>query len=256
MRFSEQTKAYITERHFVGRISLPITGVRAGTPRTDPEHQTIIWDINPKQTALLVVDMINCFVDPAGEIYVPGIEKTIPNINRLAEFCRSVGCPVVWIREYVKNYPNDWLPYFAMWNLRPKNALGPEAGMLGTMLHSSMVRKKEDFEVIKYRYSPFAPNSPSTPSLDKLLRAQGIETVIIVGTNTNVCCESTARDAMHLDYKVVFVSDATSTFNNKMHEATLDTIRLAFGMVCTTDELIEEMSAPAKTRPQVASVKK
>jgi ureidoacrylate peracid hydrolase len=227
---------------------LTIKGVRAGNPRTDPEHETIIWDIDPKKTALLVVDMLNCFVDPKGEIYVPGIERTIPTINKLVEFCRSVGSPVVWIREYVKNYPNDWAPYFAMWNLKPKNPMGPEVGMPGTMVHASMNKKPTDYEVIKYRYSPFAPNSPSTPSLDKLLKAQGIDTVIIAGTNTNVCCESTARDAMHLDYKVVFVSDATSTFNEQMHQATLDTIRLAFGMVCTTDELIEEVLSKRKAQ--------
>jgi ureidoacrylate peracid hydrolase len=240
MRCSK-TPTYISRKELLRLIDLTLKGVRAGNPRTDPEHETIIWDIDPKKTALLVVDMLNCFVDPKGEIYVLGIERTIPNINKLADFCRKVGSPVVWIREYVKNYPNDWLPYFAMWNLKPKNPMGPEVGMLGTMVHSSLNKKQGDFEVIKYRYSPFAPGTPSTPSLDKLLRAQGIDTVIIVGTNTNVCCESTARDAMHLDYKVIFVSDATSTFTEKMHQATLDTIRLAFGMVCTTDELIEEI---------------
>jgi ureidoacrylate peracid hydrolase len=219
-----------------------LNGVKAGTMRRDLEKETVIWDINPKKTALLVVDMTNCFVDPTGEIYVAGIESIIPNINRLADFCRTIGSFVVWIRGQTRNYPNEWKPYYAMWHPKLANPMGQEPGMPGTLVHSSLKKAKSDFEVIKNRYSPFAPNSPSYPPLDKLLRSQGVETVIITGTNTNICCETTARDAMSLDYQVVFISDATCTFNDRMHQATLDTIRLAFGMVCTTNELIEEMS--------------
>jgi ureidoacrylate peracid hydrolase len=65
--------------------------------------------------------------------------------------------------------------------------------------------------------------------------------LIITGVGTNVCCESTARDAMMLNYKVIFVSDANATVNKIFHEISLMNIKMFFGDVVTTEEIISDL---------------
>jgi ureidoacrylate peracid hydrolase len=219
-----------------------LKGIREGLPRTNPQEESIIWNIVPKKTALLIIDMQNCFVDPKGTLYVTGIEKIITNVNKLASFCRSLSIKVVWVRQEVGNYPNDWIPYFSLFKVKHGDLMATEPNSFGSKLHPSMENVDGDFEVVKNRFSPFAPNSPSSPPLDKLLRSQNIDTLIISGTTTDVCCETTARDAMQLDYKVILVSDATCARSERLHIASLDIVRRAFGMVCTAQELIEELT--------------
>ena len=80
-----------------------------------------------------------------------------------------------------------------------------------------------------------------------------VKTVIIIGTATNVCCESTARSAFFRDYQVAFISDSTASFDDSMHEATLKTIDMLFGRVMSTDELLTEMGAPASVEEAAAA---
>jgi ureidoacrylate peracid hydrolase len=89
--------------------------------------------------------------------------------------------------------------------------------------------------VPKRRFSAFIQGSSA---LEALLRARGIDTVVISGTRTNVCCETTARDAMMLDFKTVMVSDATAAATDIEHLAGLMTVFQVFGDVRTTDEVI------------------
>ena len=77
--------------------------------------------------------------------------------------------------------------------------------------------------------------------LDAILRYHQVDTVIITGTATNACCESTARSAFMRDYKVVFPSDLNATFDDAMHQATLKNIDLLFGRVVSSDELLADM---------------
>jgi ureidoacrylate peracid hydrolase len=92
-----------------------------------------------------------------------------------------------------------------------------------------------DLKVKKSRFSAFVPGSSD---LHVILQARNIDTVIVTGTATNVCCESTARDAMMMNYKVIFVSDATATFNDDEHNATLGIMLAMFADVMSTDELV------------------
>jgi ureidoacrylate peracid hydrolase len=89
--------------------------------------------------------------------------------------------------------------------------------------------------VPKRRFSPFIQGSSE---LEAILRARGIDTVVISGTRTNVCCETTARDAMMLDFKTVVVADATAAATDLEHMAGLMTVFQVFGDVRTTDEVI------------------
>ena len=91
----------------------------------------------------------------------------------------------------------------------------------------------------KNRFGAFVPGSSD---LHPLLQARNIDTLIITGTATNVCCESTARDAMMMNYKVIFVSDGTATFNDDEHNATLGIMLAMFADVMTTDEVVDRLA--------------
>ena len=104
------------------------------------------------------------------------------------------------------------------------------------------MRPKDEI-VVKRRYSAFIQGSSD---IDRRLREAGIDTVIIVGTLTNVCCESSARDAMMLNYRLVFVSDANAALTDDEHNATLGSILRVFGDVASTDEVIQLLSAASR----------
>jgi ureidoacrylate peracid hydrolase len=120
-------------------------------------------------------------------------------------------------------------------------------GARGFELHADLDVRPEDAIVVKRRFSAFIQGSSD---IDRHLRDLGIDTVVIVGTLTNVCCESSARDAMMLNYRVVFVSDATAALSDADHNATLASIIRVFGDVATTDEAIALLSV--KDREQAA----
>ena len=94
----------------------------------------------------------------------------------------------------------------------------------------------EDLMVQKRRFSAFIQGSSD---LHKILQERGIDTLIIAGTLTNVCCESTARDAMMLNYRILMVADANATITEEAHRAALMNILFVFGDVQTTKDVIK-----------------
>ncbi len=100
----------------------------------------------------------------------------------------------------------------------------------------------DDIILVKPRYGAFTGTD-----LDLILRFQGIEAVIIGGIATNVCCETTAREANMRDYKVFFLSDGTANRGfedlsaEDIKKATLATLRFAFAQVLSVDEVIEKI---------------
>ena len=102
--------------------------------------------------------------------------------------------------------------------------------------------RAEDAVIEKCRFSAFTPGASG---LDALLRGLGIDTVIVTGTLTNCCCESTARDAMQLNYRVLLAADANAALSDEEHAATLQIMALVFADLHSTDELVELMKTPA-----------
>lgn len=96
----------------------------------------------------------------------------------------------------------------------------------------------EDLRVKKIHYSAVIPGASN---LGALVRERGIHTVLISGTATNVCCESTARDAMMLDYRTIMVSDANATWSDAEHAATLDLFVAFFGDAITSAETMSRL---------------
>ena len=188
-------------------------------------------------TALLVIDLQNIFLLPGMPCEVPIAREIIPNVNRLATAVRDAGGIVVWVQMVADPDPSGWSVYHAMRDQTTQAAITTmmQPGHAAQALHAELQVEPRDLIVEKRRYSAFIQGSSD---LDARLRALGIDTVVVAGTLTNVCCESTARDAMMLNYRVVFVSDANAARDDATHNATLGNILSTFGEVLTTDEVV------------------
>jgi nicotinamidase-related amidase len=185
--------------------------------------------IDPARTALVVVDMVPFFFQE--NPYCRGI---VPNIHRLASSLRAAGGTVAWV-----------LPRKSEPNPRSDEFLGPEVarlfrgcggeGPLRERLWHEFDVAEEDLVVEKSAYSAFFPGRSALPAA---LEERDVDTVLITGTVSNVCCESSARDASTLDYRVIFLADANAARRDQDHNATLYTIYRSFGDVRTTDEVL------------------
>lgn len=200
------------------------------------------------KTALVVIDMQNVFMLPGMPVEVPAAREIVPNINRLAAAVRAAGGKVAWIKMTLDGEREAWSTFFTgeQREAAYRNML---RGSHGQQLHAELDVRPGDLTVEKRRYSAFIQGSSD---LDRLLRGLGIDTVIIVGTLTNVCCESSARDAMMLNYKTVFITDANAALTDAAHNATLASIWQVFGDVYDTDEAIRRLTPAAAGAARVA----
>jgi ureidoacrylate peracid hydrolase len=196
-------------------------------------------DIEPRKTALLVVDMQTGFVAPGAVAEIPVARAIVPNINRLAESHRSAGGTIVWIvSTYGQGAELDWTTFFnyiVTGEASERIRLAFADGAPDHALWRELDRRPDDPLVSKNRLTPFADPSRA---LETMLRDRGVEMVLIVGTVTNVCCECTARDAAMRNFKTIMISDANASRNDVEHNATLSIFLQAFGGVLSTDEAI------------------
>ena len=202
--------------------------------RRGREH--VYDDLDPARSALVVVDMQNAFMLPGvAHSLCPMAEKIVPNINRLARAVRATGGTVFWIKTtFTEEALRSWSTYFAM--ARPervaKRIEALTAGSLGHRLWSGLDVQPQDPIVEKNRFSAFIQGSSD---LDAALRERGLDTVLVTGTVTNVCCESTARDAMMLNFKTIMVTDGNAAATDEDHNASLIAFYLIFGDIMSTD---------------------
>ena len=192
--------------------------------------------INPKSTALLVIDMQNCFIIPKLSLVgVPGLEKIVPNINMISEAIRETGGEVIWTKLQYTNEWSSWHNHFCNKDSRESIISDTKDGAYPSEIWNGMDLKNNDFIVTKKSSSALAPD---VKELRVILELKKIDTLIITGTLSNVCCESTARDAMFLNYKTIFVSDANGTRSDEEHKATLINMVQFFADVRTTEEVV------------------
>ena len=198
-------------------------------------------------SALIVVDMQNYFCAQGFPAEVPLSRAIVPNINRLAQAMRAAGGTVVWIQTDSAEAMTRWRNHHK-YMLTPERVAtrlaGLDAKAEGFALFKELEPSPSDLRARKATYSAFMPGSSD---LDAQLKARGIDTVLITGTATNVCCESSARDAMLRDYRVVMLSDANATWTDEEHAGTLNTFAIFFGDVMSTDEALSRI-APAQQR--------
>lgn len=199
--------------------------------------------LDPARTALVVIDMQNFFVEPGQMLEVPSARDIVGNINRLASAGRAAGVSVAWVRMTLDHAALEAWSAFLPVNGSPdtKDAFAElEHDKPSHRLWSELDTDPTDLFVDKSRFSAFIAGSSD---LQAQLDARDIDTLLIVGTLTNVCCESTGRDAMMLNYRVVMVDDANATISEDAHRATLDNFLTFFGDVQTTDEVLELLAA-------------
>jgi ureidoacrylate peracid hydrolase len=195
--------------------------------------------LDPQRTALLVIDMQNAFVAPGAPVEVPAARGIVAPINRLAAELRRRGVPVIWVLHENRKDGGDWHGFYDVFisnEKREKAASALAAGSELQKLWPGMSPSRKDWKVAKNRYSALIGNSST---LKDVLKKKNIDTLLIAGTKTNVCCECTARDAMMLDYKVVMLSDCTAALSDEEHRATLENVIQQFGDVLTADEALK-----------------
>ena len=203
----------------------------------------IFKDLDPDKTALVIIDMQNAFLEPNGPIPVPSAQEIVEPINRAAKGCRELDVPVIWIRSHHPPNGGDWRHFFDHFvrpDRRESAAAHLSADAHGSQFYSEMDLQESDFIVIKNRYSCFVPGSSS---LERLLRSMGRDTIVLCGTKTNICVESTARDGMMIDLRVVVLKDATSTLSDEEHQASLNVLIQEFADILTVDEVLDELKA-------------
>jgi ureidoacrylate peracid hydrolase len=197
-------------------------------------------DMDPRKTALIVIDLQNGFMVPEHTpMPVRTAIETVPNVNKLAAAVRDTGGKVFWIKNTTNEKSlEEWSNWFAM--SRPEllqeriNAF--KIGSPAHDIYPGLEVTDEDEIVLKYRFSAFVQGSSDLPARLKL---GGFDTVLITGTVTNVCCESSARDAMMLNFKTIMVSDCNSAHSDAEHTATLAAFYAVFGDVMDSDMAID-----------------
>ncbi|MEP7205608.1 MAG: isochorismatase family cysteine hydrolase [Casimicrobiaceae bacterium] len=203
--------------------------------------------IDPGSTALIVVDMQTGFLQEGWPTALAGARAIVPTINRLAGTVRDTGGEVIWVAWALEPSAPRWDVFF-------DHVMGPEAskqfrtlfapGHEGQALWPGLDYRAGETIVGKRNFSGF---SGSHGALERHLRARGLDTVLIAGTVTAVCCESTAREAAFANFKTIMVADANAGRSDAENLLTFSTFIRVFGDVMTAAEITARLEgSPAK----------
>ena len=202
---------------------------------------------DPEYAALIVVDVQNDFVSPQGSAGKRGEDVSaamamIPNLTGLIDAARKIGLTVVYIRTTHSEWTDapSWI-----YRSTQKSGLSTcREGTWGAEFYDGIAPLPSERVVIKHRYSAFI-----NTDLNTVLKARNIQSVLICGVATNVCVETTARDAYMYDYYVTMIDDCSAAYEAKLHLGTLDNMRRHFGMVASSGEIIETWKNLAEKQP-------
>lgn len=196
------------------------------------------WTFDKHRAALLVIDMQRDFVEEGAIMAVAMARHRIPQMRQLIEKCRQAGVPVIYTRHVLSDH-FEVSPLEVAYQPRLAET-GMREGSAGVEIVPELLPLAHETVITKHRYDAFYNTRLDT--VLRNIRGPGeVDTVIIIGTVTNICCESTARSAFMRDYKVAFVSDANGGLDEASHAATLNIIGKVFGRVMSTSELIEAL---------------
>ena len=209
--------------------------------------------LDPRTTALVIVDMQEYFLNPASpfsracERLVPGVLGHFqergrgvvePSLRRLLDFFRAHGLRIVYT-TVASELPDgrDLMPIFQQRNAANRAAVGdvaiPPRGDAWARIVTALEPRPGELVVNKTTYGSF-----SSTGLDHTLRSLGITALVVGGVVTNVCVETTARDAADRGYDIVLLDDGCAAFSPEIHEATLLSFQGPFGRVRTADEVL------------------
>jgi isochorismate hydrolase len=178
--------------------------------------------VDPKRAALLAIDLQNYFKRIA--------QPVLGNILKVIRSCRKTNVPVIFTQHGHTDPPSDGGALEKWWGELII------AGSESWKLLPEIAVEEKDTILPKKRYSAFFETD-----LDNRLRSRGIQDVIITGVMTNLCCETTARDAFMRDYRVFILIDGTATRRSELHLATMKNLGFGFAYLLTCDELIQTL---------------
>lgn len=197
---------------------------------------------DPGRTALAVIDMQNYFMAPGAPACCDAARAVVPTVNRLAKGLRDAGASVFWVQtEALPRSASDWATVYSIYSPDKQEAryVHLARGSKGFQLWPELDVRRGDEVVTKLRYSAFVQDSSD---IERRLRARGIDTLLFAGVATNVCVESSARDAMMRGFHSVMVSDALAAPTDEEHAASLTAFYLYFGDVQSADEILGRMA--------------
>jgi nicotinamidase-related amidase len=191
--------------------------------------------LNARQSALLVVDMQDFFLDPASPTFTCGGPPIIPNLQKLIAAFRAAERPVIYTKHVHSPDLSD-AGIMGWWWEGMCLEGSPES-----RIHADLAPLAADKIVPKHRYSAFY-----NTDLETVLRCQQIEDVVISGIMTNMCCESTARDAYYRDYRVFIPADGTGSVSEELHLASLMNLAFGFAHIGNVQALIAGVESKHK----------
>ncbi|NTV80563.1 MAG: cysteine hydrolase [Candidatus Aminicenantes bacterium] len=195
-------------------------------------HNTHKMSLKAGASALLIVDMQMFFLDPASPTFAGGGPAVIPAIGRLAAAFRAAERPVIFT-QHVHHPDGSDLGLMGWWWEGRCLQGSEESG-----IHPELAPRPGEKVIAKHRYSAFYDTD-----LETVLRCLKVEDLVVTGVMTNLCCESTARDAYFRDYRVFVPADGTGTITEEMHLASLLNLAFGFAFVTTSDELVRQVLA-------------
>jgi ureidoacrylate peracid hydrolase len=208
--------------------------------------------IDPKRTALLAIDVQNWIMDERSPTYIHGAETLAAGINGVARALREAGGHVVWVQmESTDDARHEWQAFYQgiVKDAREQFVSAMRLGSHWHSLYTGMDYRSGDLFSRKTRYSALLECSSD---LHGTLRSKNVDTLLIAGFATNVCCESTARDAMMMDYKVVVLSDGCGCRTDSEHNASLTNLLNMFADIRTCTSTVELL---ARSRATAGSVR-
>jgi biuret amidohydrolase len=187
--------------------------------------------LNKERSALLIVDMQKYFLDPASPTFTCGGLAILPKVKKLIEAYRQNNRPVIYTCHV--HHPDSIDAGIMGWWWKGMCL----EGSAESKVHDEIAPLPNEKVILKHRYSAFY-----NTDLETVLRCQHIEDLVIAGIMTNMCCESTARDAYYRDYRVFFPADGTGSINEEMHVASLLNLAFGFANVTKTSEILRQTS--------------
>jgi nicotinamidase-related amidase len=173
---------------------------------------------NPTRSALLLIDMENGFVDPAGGLCIHGALATVPACARALEVARSKGIPIFFVKRIYRSDGSDVeLTRYAGWKAKDRACTPASAGPNSAQAPESLRPRPGDYTIIKPRWSAFFGTE-----LDLILRRLDIRTVILAGTTTPNCIRTTCYDAIALEYNAVVLTDCCSSQTEEIQRVNLE----------------------------------
>jgi len=193
-------------------------------------------NLDAARTALVVIDLDTATVGNNDDC-----RRLVPTVNQLADAVRHTGGVVAWVLSHMTDMPKHFAAILGA-DLATKYFNDGQPNGPGTKLWRELQQKKQDIVAFKSGASAFFPGKCR---LKEWLEPLGIDTLLIAGAVTNICCESSARDAVELGYKVIMASDALSGHAHGLHEASLATFYRIFGDVRPSNEIMELLAQSA-----------